>query len=73
MSDSAASIVVIDSGTSLLALNQQLYNSIIQTFFSGPNCQQQSGSVYCYCNATWPTMTFMFNELSIYVPGSALF
>lgn len=38
MSNSAADIVVIDSGTSLLALNQDLYNSIVQTYFSGNNC-----------------------------------
>lgn len=38
MSNSAAGIVVIDSGTSLLALNQDLYNSIVQTYFSGNNC-----------------------------------
>lgn len=38
MSNSAASAVIIDSGTSLLALNQDLYQTIVQTYFSGSNC-----------------------------------
>ena len=64
MSNSAASAVIIDSGTSLLALNQDLYQTIVQTYFSGSNCQQDSGITYCYCNSTtWPDLQFMLNGI----------
>lgn len=63
MSDLAADVAVVDSGTSLIVLNQGLYNAIIETYFSGPNCVQDSGT-NCLCQGTyWPDLAFMFNTL----------
>lgn len=36
VTSSTSSTAVIDSGTSLIVLNQDLYSSIIQTYFSTP-------------------------------------
>lgn len=61
MSSSAADTAVVDSGTSLLVLNSDLYNAVIQQYFSTSECfQDNEGLINCYCNRTWPTLSFMF-------------
>ncbi len=72
MTSSSSDTAVVDSGTSLLVLNVDLYNLVIQQYFSTSECYtDNSGFVNCYCNGTWPTLSFMFIGAEVYVPGSA--
>jgi hypothetical protein len=55
MTSSASDTAVVDSGTSLLVLNPDIYNPIVQQYFSFPECQTDfEGLLNCYCNRTWP-------------------
>jgi hypothetical protein len=59
----ASDSAIIDSGTSIFYLNQDLYSAVVQQFFTGPGCTQDTnGNSYCPCNSntSWPNMSFMF-------------
>ena len=62
---SAASTVAIDSSISLIYLNQNFYNALIEQFFSYPECFDNvntSNFRTCYCNRTWPMFLFTFGN-----------
>lgn len=72
MTSNAGDTAVIDSGTSLLVLNLDLYNAIIQQYFSTPECFIDSkGFTNCYCSPSWPTLSFMFIGVQVFIPGPA--
>ena len=70
LTSSAASIAIIDSGTSYFYLNQQLFNSIINNFFQG--CDNSLSTPECMCSdtANWPVFSFIFEGIEVYIQPS---
>ena len=63
MTNSAADLAVIDSGTSYFYLNPYLYGNVTEKFFS--NCQTVQNIPVCTCSSTanWPTFAFTFRNI----------
>lgn len=63
MTSLAANVAVIDSGTSYFYLNADLFNNIVNNFFS--DCNNGLSTPECPCSSVsnWPTFAFMFDGI----------
>jgi len=67
MSELAANVAVIDSGTSYFYLNTELFNEIISQFFQ--KCDNYLKVPICLCKDTvnWPAFSFLFDGIEVYI------
>jgi hypothetical protein len=67
MSSLSSSVAVIDSGTSYFYVNADLFNQIVNTFFS--NCNNTAPTPICPCSsvASWPEFAFLFDGIQVYI------
>lgn len=70
MTSYAASYALVDSGTSLFFLNQNLYDQIVTQYFQG--CNLYSSYIQCPCNmvSAYPNFTFYFEGAKTYIYNS---
>ena len=65
MTDYAADLAVIDSGTSYFYLNPSLFQNVINTFFS--DCINVGGTPHCPCRSSqnWPVFTISLEGVQV--------